>query len=71
MWRRKSASYDHTRLGLHVIELDSIPQSITSNTERREYFDTRKYGKSRHGHDYPSALSEAEKRAVLEFLKTL
>jgi hypothetical protein len=38
---------------------------------RRTYFDTRQPGKSAAGHDFPDVLTEAEKAAVLEYLKTL
>ena len=33
-------------------------------------FDTRVAGKSAGGHDFPESLSEAQRRAVLEYLKT-
>ncbi len=38
---------------------------------RRSYFDTRKPGKSAAGHDFPDELTEDEKTAVLEYLKTI
>ena len=38
---------------------------------RRSYFDTRRFGKSNAGHNFPDQLSDEEKTAVLEYLKTL
>jgi len=70
VWRRVSAPYDFSRLGQPFEQVDAVPETVTS-AERRTYFDTRNFGKSAHGHDYPNALSEAEKVAVLEYLKTL
>jgi hypothetical protein len=40
-------------------------------SDRRTFFDTQKPGKSAAGHDFPDALTEDEKTAVLEYLKTL
>ncbi|MCG8585004.1 MAG: cytochrome c, partial [Pirellulales bacterium] len=58
-------------LGLGVDEFKDIPKSVTTRAQRRWYFDTRKFGKSAKGHDFPAKLSEPERTAVLEYLKTL
>ena len=71
VWKRSEAGYDQTRVGLEVQEFEDIPGTITQPAERRRYFDTRKKGKSAAGHDFPSVLTDDEKRAVLEYLKTL
>jgi len=73
LWRRDRSSdgYDHERIGLAVDGLKKFPQKTLDVSSRREIFDTSAYGKSAAGHDYPDALSEDEKRAVLEYLKTL
>ena len=71
VWRRTVDGYDTDRVGLEVSELPEVPSDVTSASQRRRYFDTRQFGKSSAGHDYPAALSEPEKRAVLEYLKTL
>ena len=42
-----------------------------SAAQRRRYFNTRLPGKSAAGHSYPDELTESEKQAVLEYLKTL
>ena len=71
VWRRTPAGYDDARVGLEVEELADMPAGRLLPAERRSYFDTRKPGKSAAGHDFPDALGEDEKTAVLEYLKTL
>ncbi|MEX0938847.1 MAG: hypothetical protein WDZ59_13380 [Pirellulales bacterium] len=71
VWRRTAGGYDHTRVGLEVSSFDEVPGDIESSAERRWYFDTRQFGKSAAGHEFPEVLTEDEKRALLEYLKTL
>jgi mono/diheme cytochrome c family protein len=72
VWRRTSEDgYDQEKGGLVVETLDDVPASVQDARERREYFDTRRAGKSAAGHLFPDDLSEDEKHAVLEYLKTL
>ncbi len=72
VWRRTDTNvYDQKRGGLVVEELESIPESVNSPHDRREYFDTKQFGKSSSGHNFPDVLTEEEKQAVLEYLKTL
>ena len=79
VWKRTPTGYDRARVGLEVEEMESMPgtreqggtgKKLTS-AERRRHFDTSKPGKSAAGHDFPDALDEDEKTAVLEYLKTL
>jgi mono/diheme cytochrome c family protein len=70
-WRRTPTGFDAARVGLEVEERDAAPDGTLTPAERRTWFDTRKPGKSAAGHDFPDALSEPEKAAVLEYLKTL
>lgn len=71
-WRRISVDgYDQERGGFPVEELETIPADVASAHDRRDYFDTRQFGKSAAGHLFPNTLSESEKQAVLEYLKTL
>lgn len=71
-WRRKGpAAYDRARVGLDVEVGDAVPADLADPWTRRSWFDTRAVGKSASGHVYPSSLSEEERRAVLEYLKTL
>lgn len=71
VWRRTSDGYDQGRAGLEITTFDSVPSDVRRAAERREYFDTTQHGKSAAGHRFPDVLTEEEKRAVLEYLKTL
>lgn len=71
VWRPLDQTMDEQKIGLNVETLDDVPAPIKDSLLRRSYFDTRKLGKSREGHDYPNQLNEDEKAAVLEYLKTL
>jgi hypothetical protein len=71
VWKRSYDGYDSERVGLQVEILEQLPDGVSSKAEKRTYFDTRQFGKSRAGHTYPDVLDEADKRAVLEYLKTL
>lgn len=70
VWSRNRLGIDDKDIGLSVDRLEEVPKSL-SLAERRLYFDTRQFGKSASGHDYPAKLSKDERRAVLEYLKTL
>lgn len=72
VWRRTSIrGYDQRRVGIEVEELKELPRRLIPDWERRTYFDTSAFGKSAAGHDFPAALSEEERQALLEYLKTL
>jgi mono/diheme cytochrome c family protein len=72
IWRRTSDDgYDQKRVGIEIETFDQLPGDIGSSAARRRYFDTSQRGKSASGHDFPDKLDEGEKRAVLEYLKTL
>ncbi len=73
VWRRTDdgEDYDRMRVGLPHTSYTQLPRTVRRADERRQYFDTRRFGKSNAGHDYPSDLTERERRAVLEYLKTL
>ena len=69
IWKRSYDGYDQRRVGLEVDTFESLPR--LNPAETREYFNTSKFGKSAAGHDFPSELSEDERAALLEYLKTL
>ncbi len=71
VWRRIGEEIDDERIGFQIEVAEKIPLTEPDVAVRRGYFDTRRFGKSNAGHDYPDALNDAEKRAVLEYLKTL
>src|SRR5436190_1782038 len=71
VWTRAGESYDSDRAGPQIETFDALPPDATEGWRRRQFFDTRAFGKSATGHLFPDALSEQEKHAVLEYLKTL
>jgi mono/diheme cytochrome c family protein len=71
VWRRTEDGYDQERVGLEITTFDSVPRAAKTPSEKREYFDTSRPGKSAAGHLFPNRMTEAERRAVLEYLKTL
>jgi mono/diheme cytochrome c family protein len=70
VWKRQGNAYDQVRGGPVIETFDTLPADAAAGWQRREYFDTRAFGKSAAGHDFPDELTAAEKRAVLEYLKT-
>lgn len=66
-WRRTASGYDRERVGLAV----EVPATIPAGPERREVHDASQRGKGAFGHRFPDALDAEEKRALLEYLKTL
>jgi hypothetical protein len=71
LWKRTSQQFDSEKVGLTIAEVAKIPFTELDISVRRSYFDTSRFGKSAAGHEYPNALDEREKVAVLEYLKTL
>lgn len=70
VWSRTEDGYDRTRVGLEIASAPEVPP-LADDAARRRWFDTRKRSKGRQGHDYAEPLSEPEKSALLEYLKTL
>jgi len=71
VWQRTAAGYDQSRVGLEVTEFDQLPATAKTPASKREFFNSQLSGKSAAGHNFPDDLTEDEKRAVLEYLKTL
>lgn len=71
VWKRTEDGYDNERIGLEIEEFEAVPRSVTHPAHRRRYFDSSIPGKSPAGHLYPDRLTEDEKVAVLEYLKSL
>ncbi|MCA9247209.1 MAG: cytochrome c [Planctomycetales bacterium] len=69
VWRRVADKFDEARVGLEI-EIAETPVS-GSFAQKRQYFDTTRFGKSAAGHLFPNRLDAGEKRAILEYLKTL
>ncbi|MBX7165661.1 MAG: c-type cytochrome [Pirellulales bacterium] len=71
VWQRTEDGYDRERVGLEVTEFTEMPSEANTPVKKRTYFDTGMFAKSAGGHTFPDKLNEEEKRAVLEYLKTL
>jgi mono/diheme cytochrome c family protein/cytochrome c553 len=71
VWLREEDGYDRQKVGLAVTSLTAMPETVKTGAQRRRYYQTSAIGKSAQGHTFPDALDEDEKRAVLEYLKTL
>jgi hypothetical protein len=71
VWLRSEDGYDQQRVGLEVQELEALPPDVRRADDKRRYFNTQLRGKSAAGHSFPEQLSEDEKHALLEYLKTL
>jgi mono/diheme cytochrome c family protein len=70
LWRRHPTAYDTERVGLEFDVAEALPADADAH-ELRRWFDTRRHGKSAAGHTFPDRLSAAERRSLLEYLKTL
>ena len=65
------AAYDEKRVGWKVeVPKEADPKKLTPH-EYRKVYDTRKVGRGNGGHTYGDGLSEEERTAVIEYLKTL
>lgn len=71
VWKRTEDGYDQDKVGLEVEMFDKIPASVKQPQHKRRYFNTKLQGKSAAGHTFPNVLDEDEKKALLEYLKTL
>ncbi|TWU57266.1 c-type cytochrome [Rubripirellula reticaptiva] len=71
VWRRTDQAMDAEKVGFHIELAEKMPLNEPDVAIRRSYFDTRRFGKSGSGHNYPDLLSETDKQAVLEYLKKL
>lgn len=70
-YRTDQAEYDQAKLGWKITLLDQSPGPNLSNYERRKIYDTTRPGQSNRGHTFGDALTEEERMAVIEYLKTL
>jgi hypothetical protein len=63
--------YDTERVGWKTTELKSAPDSTISADQRRRIYDTSQPGRSNSGHTFGDDLTDPERKAVIEYLKTL
>lgn len=64
-------AYDPVKLGWKVQVLDKVPSGELSGHERRKIYDTAQPGRSNGGHTYGDHLTDDDRKAVIEYLKTL
>jgi endo-cleaving rubber dioxygenase len=57
--------------GLGYAGATPVPDPAANAIEKRLVYDTRTLGNSSAGHEFTAVLTEAERRAILEYLKTL
>ena len=69
-YRTDEAAYDKKKVGWHVQLLDAMPKD-PNPYERRKVYDTTQPGRGNGGHTFGDALTEEERWAVIEYLKTL
>jgi mono/diheme cytochrome c family protein len=69
-YRTELRDYDAVKVGWKVQELNRVPAGL-SPLERRKIYDTTQRGRSNRGHSFGDELTEAERWAVIEYLKKL
>lgn len=57
--------------GLGGTGLDQLMPTARASIERRKIFNSHEFGAGNQGHDYGRALTDVERKAVIEYLKTL
>lgn len=70
-YRTERDDYDPVKLGWKIQVLDQAPGDDVAPIERRKVYDTTKPGRSNGGHTFGDDLTEDERMAVIEYLKTL
>jgi len=70
-YRTSREDYDAVKLGHKITVLDKPVTENLPAFERRKIYDTRLPGLSSAGHTFGDAFTEAERMAVIEYLKTL
>ncbi len=71
-YRTDLDAYDAADLGWKVQVLDGPPDADrTPAVERRKVYDTTQPGRGNGGHTYGDGLTDSERRAIIEYLKTL
>jgi mono/diheme cytochrome c family protein len=70
-YRTGVEDYDPVKLGWKITELDKPADASLPAIERRKVYDTTLPGRSNAGHTFGDKLTEEERMAVIEYLKTL
>lgn len=64
-------TYDTERIGWHHTSVTVGESSALASDDQKRVYDTQRYGHSNSGHHFGDALSDTERKAVIEYLKTL
>ncbi len=70
-FRTEKEDYDPAKLGWRITVLDQGPDAKLPAIERRKVYDTTQPGRGNTGHPFGDKFTEEERRAVIEYLKTL
>ncbi|MBX9680675.1 MAG: c-type cytochrome [Gemmataceae bacterium] len=70
-FRTGEEDYEQTKVGWKVQVLDKAPAASEPGVLRRRVYDTTQPGRGNGGHTYGDALTPDERRAVIEYLKSL
>jgi mono/diheme cytochrome c family protein len=70
-YRTDRDAYDPEKLGWKIEIRDKPPDESMPAFEKRKTYDTTKPGRSNGGHTYGDKLTDRERMAVIEYLKTL
>src|SRR5262245_1497313 len=70
-FRTSEKDYDAEKGGWRYTELSATPDAKLHPHERRKVYDTSQPGRSNTGHTFGDGLSDADRTAVIEYLKTL
>jgi hypothetical protein len=70
-YRTGQEDYDAQKLGWKVQALDRAPGPGVAAIERRKVYDTTQPGRGNGGHTFGDKLSDDERFAIIEYLKTL
>ena len=70
-YRTGREDYDAQRGGWKFTALDRSPSADLPGFERRKIYDTTVPGRSNAGHTFGDQLTDGERRAVIEYVKTL
>jgi hypothetical protein len=70
-YRTDAENYDPVHLGWRFRELETATDPKRPALERRKVYDTTQPGRSNAGHTFGDALTEEERLAIIEYLKTI
>lgn len=70
-FRTDAEAYDSVNVGWKVERLERVPADGRPPIEMRKIYDTTQPGRSNAGHLFGDDLSDPERRALIEYLKTL